>query len=299
MRFQFPNLTRPKKSAKILSDLLDRPLSQCQAAVSRACGYQDWHELEQQVRPDLGFVLDQNLTTEDFIARQIETTLSISAALAVTDNDAQFALTLAGIFGNRKPSLSEQLSIRAGCLRKTSLPSTGKRQRGSVGRIKSPGWNGQPAILKQFGRPTYVFMHKAPNNTVADFEFIAPRREVPLFVPSRLYVAYGTWIEPDGSHVLFSRDYKPMWRIRPGEKPVRANPWERIRFVKQSWFWDDTNTPWWNQRRLKEETERLESLGVTGLPKLVEALPDLVLRDDLKTVDDAVGVLKTRHDLSV
>jgi hypothetical protein len=294
MRIQFPNLTRPKKGAKTLSRVLGRPLAQCQSAVAKACGYKDWHELEQQVATGHHAILDQDLSTDEYVHRQIELTLGIAEFTDVVDDDAQFALAMANITGDRKSSLSEQLAIRAGCLRRTALPDVGRHQRGSIGKLKSPGRNGEPVILKRYGRPTYVLTHKSPDAGVADFEFVSPRHPVPLFVPMRLYLPYGAWTEKDGSRVLFSRDYKPLWRLTVGRKPNRINPWDRIKFEKQEWFWDDTETPWSSKARYDNELLRLQAFGVIGLPRLVQTLAHLVLRDDLKSIEDAVGLLRSK-----
>jgi hypothetical protein len=72
----------------------------------------------------------------------------------------------------------------------------------------------------------------------------------------------------------------------------KLNPWDRIQFEEQEWFWDDTTTPWSNKARFEHEMNRLQDFGVTALPRLVETLPYLVLRDDLTSIDDAVDLLR-------
>src|SRR5579864_5704456 len=99
MRVEFPNTTRPKKGAKALSRVLNRPLAQCQQAVAKACGYKDWHELEQQVAPGRNTILDQDLSADAYVHRQIDMTLRIAKYVDVVDDDAQFALTRANITG--------------------------------------------------------------------------------------------------------------------------------------------------------------------------------------------------------
>ena len=242
---------------------------------------------------------DQQLSREDFVSRQVTLTLRIAEALAIDHGDVQFALSTARLTGDRASNVSEQLDIRAGCYRRTILPEAGRRQRGSVGKVKSPGWNGEIVILKKFGRPTNIITHKSPNSGVADFEYQVPRQSLSLFIPMRLYLLYGSWTEPDGSIVLYSRDYMPMWRLREGKKAERTNPWERIRFDHQQGFWDDSNTPWTSPSRHNEELARIAAYGICGLPLLVEALPLLVLRDDLRNADDAVKVLREAREKRV
>lgn len=288
MRLYFPSLAQPKRTAKILSRCLSRPLASCHAAIAGACGYRDWHELENYALNREVALLDQHLAIDEFVERQATISVRIAKSLGAHSGDVQFALASAPLTGNRVPDLREQLAIRAECYRKTSIPLTGRRQRGSVGKVKSPGWNGELVILKSFGQPTVVIAHKTPDTWVADFEFVSPRTPEPLFIPMRLYLAYGMWTETTGSIVLFSRDYMPLWRLVPGQRPQRANPWERISYTRQEWFWDDTETPWSNKHRYQTELARLASFGVIGLPLLVEALPLLVLRDDLRKVHHAV-----------
>lgn len=290
MRIKFKNIDRPKKAAKLLSRLADRPLSRCKKVFAEGCGYRDWHELEQQIEPKTALVAP--LAGPESISFQIDFALKIASALDVSDDDAQYALSQLGIIGDQPPSMLDQLAIRGGCLRRTSLKEQGRRQRGSVGRLKTQYRNGELVILKRFGRPTYVVTDKSPDAVVADFEFISPRVPPSLFIPMRFYLAYGMWTEGDGSRVLFSRDYAPLWRLQDGRRAVRTSPWERIKFEKQEWFWNDVSTPWSSIARYKEELKRLEELRITGLPKLVQALPLLVLRDDVGSMRHAIKTLQ-------
>jgi hypothetical protein len=178
----------------------------------------------------------------------------------------------------------------------SAVATAGWRQRGSIGKLKSSGRNGELVILKRIEHVTYVLTHKSPDSIVANFEFASPIRQAPLFIPMRLHLSYGAWTEKDGTRVLFSRDYKPLWRLKAGETPARLNPWDRIQFEKQEWFWDDTTTPWSNEARFEHEMNRLQDFGVTALPRLVETLPYLVLRDDLTSINDAVDLLRDKYD---
>ncbi len=54
---------------------------------------------------------------------------------------------------------------------------------------------------------------------------------------------YGFWIERDGAYVLFDRDYCPIVRIRRYGRPEIVPPFERIRWVKQRWFYEDATAP--------------------------------------------------------
>lgn len=271
----FPNLERPKKAAKRLASGLDVALHAGQRAVARACGFRDWHNLEQQVASGHVFTLDQSLGADEFIERQTAIVLSIASDLGIADGDVQFVIASAGLTGNRPPQLEEQILIRLKCLRATSLRSTEIRQPGAVGRLKISGHNGEAVILRKFGRPTEVLTHRAIVTT-ADFEYVSPRKKLSLFIPDRLYLPYGYWTEANGSRVLFSRDYKPMWRIREDREIERLEPWRWISHASETHLWPSNEAPW-NSPRLKSQLlEFLNEEGVFWLPMLVDALPLLV-----------------------
>jgi hypothetical protein len=289
MRLSYPNLTRPKKSAKIIARLLRLPLSAAQAAIARSCGYQDWHDFELNHAKHLPFALDQHLGLADYLARQTRLTLALAAEASVADGDAQFAIAHSRLTGDRPASLEEQIELRLSCWRQTILPPTAKRLRGAVGILKSPVWNGEVAILRSFGKPTTVITRKGLG-TVADFEYVSPRNPPPLFLPVRLYLPYGHWIETDGAKVLFSRDYKPMWRIREGVGVERLNPSLWIRFSAQVHYWD-ADTPWGRLEVRRKMESLLASLGVWCLPIWADALPIMVHDDKLNGFSDALNPL--------
>jgi len=54
---------------------------------------------------------------------------------------------------------------------------------------------------------------------------------------------YGRWIEEAGSIVVFDREYCPILRIHPFRPPEILDPYERIAWVDQRWFYDQFNAP--------------------------------------------------------
>lgn len=295
MRLNFPNKIRPLNAAKSISSMTERTLSECQQAVAKLCGYRDLHELEAKVNDGLPFELDQMLTPEAFEQRQADMSKRFAEIFRCGLGDAQYLILQSRLTGDRPYRVNEQLSIIARALRLTQIPIVGTRARGSIGKLKSPGRNGEVVILKRFGRPTYIITHKTANATVANFEYISPRKSLQLFVPMRLYVPYGVWIEEDGTKVLFSRDYFPIWRIDPRGKVSRPNPWERIKYQSSDYFWGDADTPWDDNQVYNRCIERLEALHLLGgLPKLVDVLPSLILEDSILDVVEAVETMKER-----
>ena len=232
MRLAFPNLTRPKKSAKTIARTLSIPLASAQRAAARICGYTDWFDLKRNHAKGPFFELDQDISHSEFVERHTTLSLGLATELDIPDGDAQYALADSRLTGERIASLYDQIQLRLNCWRRTILPPAAKRVRGAIGTIRSPGRTGDIIILRSFGKPT-VGISERNVTTIADFEYVSPRNSPPMFLPTRLYLPYGYWIEQDGAKVLFARDYMPMWRIREGTPPERLEPWLWIRHRDQ------------------------------------------------------------------
>ncbi len=298
MRFYFPNTTRPKKAAKHLANDLGVPLAQTQAAVAIACGYKDWYDLEKHSSDGSQFVLDQDLSADDYVERQKRLTLLISARLDLSDGDVQFALTRARLSGDRRTTLEEQISIRIACWRDTTMPLMPKKEPGAVGKLKSPGRNGEVVILRQLGSPTEV-ISKRGITIIADFEYVSPQVAPALFIPHRLYLPYGFWTERDGARVVFSRDYAPMWRLREGKPAERVEPWSRILYVDQTFLWPAGREPYWSEELTSHLHSFLNENGVFALPILADALPLLVHDKVIKNIamGDSIKLLRSNRSV--
>jgi hypothetical protein len=133
-------------------------------------------------------------------------------------------------------------------------------------------------VLRRYGKPTSAIGHQEIL-TVADFEYQSPQKPLGLFIPMRLYLPYGVWTEPDGSQVIFNRDYKPLWRVRMDGTVDRIEPWLWIDFVDQRFLWEDARTPWRDRILQAELRQLLSEFRIVGLPILADALPLLVHTD--------------------
>lgn len=290
MRLVFPNLVRPKKSAKVVSQTLGLSLSSAQTSIARICGYSDWHDLESNHDRGSPFVLDEKLAQQAYIARQTSLVLKLAVEAGVSDGDAQYALATSRLTGNRRTLLSEQIELRLSCWRQGVLPYAAKKSRGAIGALKAPGRKGEVVILRSLGQPTTVIAQKNIC-VVADFEYVSPRNPPSLFLPYRLYLPYGHWIEADGAKVLFSRDYKPMWRIREGCEAERLDPSLWIRWRNQVHYWDEANTPW-DSDELRQRMEGVLAIsGIQTLPVWADVLPLVVLNDKLSAFSGALDSL--------
>ncbi len=298
MRIQFRTIDRAKGSAKALAASVDGlTLSEAQATLATMTGYRDWHELANTI--GRGSVEMHGISSQDdqpgLDAASLA--LELSDRLGLSVGDGLYTLTEMRLPGIGIGDLETYEAIWLRLFKETQPVRDGERVSGTVVRINSPGWDGigAMAILKKYGEATDLITHKAPNSLVADFEVVFPRSPLSLFVPARLKLAYGVWTEEDGSKVLFSRDYKPLWRLTDGKRPKRLRPWHWIEWIDQQHFWDDRNTPWWSVHRLEEEENRLRGFGIRCLPKLVDTLPDLIFDNDLRTVGDAVKRMAERE----
>ena len=294
MIFHFPNLTRPKKAAKIFARDLDVSLATAQRGLARACGFRDWHDLETRAAKVQAFTLDQELSTDEFVTRHSRLAIALARQLGVNDGDAQHALTISRLTGDRPASINEQLAIRVACWLESTLPPVEVRQRGAVGKLRSPGRTGESVILRSFGRPCEVVTHYSIA-TVADHEYTSPRAAPRLFVPMRLYLPYGYWTEGDGARVAFSRDYNPLWRLRPDSHPERVKPWERINWKSQEHLWDDSHTPWNSEELYAFLLDELRAHKGGTLPVLVDALPLLISDRRASAFSDAAGLLREQR----
>ncbi|WP_156116021.1 hypothetical protein [Bosea sp. UNC402CLCol] len=277
MRLHFPNTTRAKKAAKRLSGAFGVPLGRVHQALAQACGYRDWFQFEHQAADGPLCALDQQLTLEEFVERQTHLIRSLSQSLNLPDSDIHFHLPSARLTGDRPTRLEEQIAIKLACWRSSSLPLVASRETGAIGTLKSPGRNGEIVILRRFGSPTYAISDRALS-MVGNFEYVSPRKPPPLFLPTRLYLPYGYWVEADGARVVFSRDYLAIWRLRDGQPPERLNPWDSLETDDRHLLSDGLGT--WNFDRLQVlQHAFVDEHLLQQLPVLADLLPILVHSD--------------------
>lgn len=301
MRISFQQLERAKKAAKSLVASTNAiKLSKAQETVAKLAGYRDWHDLTKNHcgKPSSTCTtIQQEELSKDSI---ISLTLALSEELALRSEDALYALVQMKLPGIHVTDAQKYEELWLQLFKETQPFQGYKCSPGKVIKIKSESkWmNGAQAILKkyEFGGVAHILTHKAPDSLVADFEVVFPSKPLSLFVPARLKFAYGCWTEASGSKVLFSRDYKPLWRLTTGRKPEKLPPWLWINKVAQDWYWDDTNTPWHSVHRRDEEEQRLRDFGISALPKLADTLSDLVFDENVNRVNEAVKLMARRED---
>jgi hypothetical protein len=124
--------------------------------------------------------------------------------------------------------------------------------------------------------------------SVSRREVSVPKVPLEPFAPMRLWLAYGIWTEQDGSKVLFSRDYYPLWRIAPLGTVAADEPWRFVDYAgKADYLFDDETAPWWNPRKAQEIEHLMEKMGVSGAPRLLDVI-GILLRGDAENIRQAV-----------
>ena len=97
------------------------------------------------------------------------------------------------------------------------------------------------------------------------------------FAPSRLWLPYGYWLLEDGSEVIFSRDYLPLWRI-VGDAVERVDPWWWIGGIQQeAHFITLSGTVSWSHGPARAlALQHLVRRRIRGLPRLLDAMPNMI-----------------------
>lgn len=294
----FSNIDRAKKSAKALASISDTiPLSTAQHAVARLGGCRDWHDLETCLnRRGIAETTELPVSPYPDLHDIADLALQISDELGTDWSTALYAISIAHLPGLRLESLAKYEKIWLRLMFRMGNFTGQRKTPGSLVRMKVDGRMGSPGYLRTYGRPVSLVTDVSIDTCIADFEVSFPRNPIAPFVPARLKYAYGCWLEKDGAKVLFSRDYKPLWRLREGRRPERLKPWLWIDKIHEQHFWDDVNSPWYTRKRQEEECARLHDFGITTLPKLTDVLPNVILNPDLRCVSDAVDALAKRED---
>lgn len=289
MKFHYPTLDRPKKAAKRLAAALgDRKLSQVQAAITQSLGYGDWYEFEREAVSASPTPLDQALEAEAFRARAQALTIILSRALDVPEGDVQYALGRSRLTGDRVWTLEDHLAIRAAGWRAGRLAQVSRGEPGELVRVKTQGRK------PEFG---YLLSQRGACKVMGDIsimdrgfgELVRPKIRPDDFVPWRFWLPYGYWGLSDGSQVVFSRDYFPLWRIA-GPTVERLAPWLWITdIVDQTHYFRQAGDGGWAWILARTAARaHLDAKGVSGLPILADAMLAL-LEPDVTSLHGAVA----------
>lgn len=288
VRLQLPDLSRPKQAAKHLVRCSDGlTLASAHEALARGLGYRDWHELSTLPGPstEVGARSDDALRIVGAIAD----------AAGAADADVQYAVSRARLLAPAPWTLDDQLALRAALWRHRLFGPPRRDKPGTIVRDKSYGSNALGYLL-QAGRPTSV-LFDAGRAERADFEVATPTTPPEDFIPSRLWLPYGFWTLRDGSDVLFSRDYLPLWRI-VGGVVERLDPWLWIEGKTDETHFPAPGKAVWASGSAREAAlERLALNRIAELPRLIDVMAHLI-EPDVESIGAATWRLRQTRGLT-
>lgn len=282
MRILFSDLERPKQAAKHLARLsAGLKLSSAKEALARALGYRDWHELSKSAH-NAASPEANSVGVDDAVA----VILRLADALSLSDADVQYVLSRSQLLAQHSRAFEQQQRIRCAIWRRKVFGPPGRGRVGTIVKDKAFGEN-TPCYLLRAGPSTHL-LSDTSMALRADFEVVTPRTPLPDFVPSRLWLPYGYWSLRDGSEVIFSRDYFPLWRIDQGAVE-RLDPWLWIKDkTDETHFTTAAATVVWATGPARElALQHLVARRIFELPKLVDVLPHL-FEPDVDRIADGV-----------
>lgn len=284
MRIHFSDLIRPKQAAKYLARAsTELKLAKVHEALARALGYREWHELSITSYPN-------GLAAPDGpgLDAALLTIIELADALGLPDGDVQYAVSRARLLGATPWSIDEHMVLRASIWRRRVFGIPGRGKPGTVVRDKANGSVAR-AYLRYPGRPTHLLFDTG-FGTRADFEVATPRSPLPDFVPSRIWLPYGLWQLTDGSAVLFSRDYLPMWRIS-NDRTERLAPWLWITDIAAEKHFGGPGTAIWASGPARDSAVGyLQRHRILELPMLTDIMPHL-FEPQVESLQDGVARL--------
>lgn len=263
MRISFLDLSRPKATAKALASLSpQRKLCRVQDALAQELGYRDWHDLSANGRSNMPATADA--------ATLMNVIMGLALKLDLEAADVQHVISRARLLSPASLSLEVQLRLCTAIWRRYIGPP-GRGKPGTIIKVNIHG-SVETAYLQEWGRPTFLLFDSGPGDR-ADFEVVTPRQPPSDFLPSCLWLPYGYWTLKDGSEIIFSRDYFPLWRVTD-HMVERLDPWLWINGItEERHFSKFAATTCWHYGTAREFALRhLSERRISSLPRLVNVM---------------------------
>jgi hypothetical protein len=237
-------------------------------ALAQALGYRDWHELSIMARQN------SPVTTELVNLKEaLRIIVQLADALVLPEPDVQHAVSKARLLSTTAWSTDDHMLLRSSIWRERFFGMPGRGKPETIVQDRAHGAT-TPAYLRHAGRPTYLLFDGGLGER-ADFDVVMPRTPFADFVPSRIWLPYGIWRLTDGSEVVFSRDYLPMWRISK-DGVERLAPWLWIRGIVEQVHFTGGRTALWAAGAAREKAAAyLQRHRISELPKLTDIMPHL------------------------
>lgn len=263
MRISFLDLSRPKATAKALASLSPQlKLCRVQDVLAQVLLYRDWHDLSANGRGNTPATADD--------ATLMHVITGLAAKLDLEAADVQHVVSKARLLSPGALPLETQLRLCTAIWRR-NLGALGRGKAGTMVKVKTHG-TVEAAYLQEAGRPTFLLFDSGLGDR-ADFTVVTPREPPPDFLPSCLWLPYGYWILKDGSEIIFSRDYFPLWRVTD-LSVERLDPWLWINGItEQRHFANSAATNHWHYGSARELALRhLSERRISSLPRLVNVM---------------------------
>lgn len=278
MRIELSSTSPVKKLSKVLSKSSGKHLAVCQNVLAGALGYRDWHDLNQCVSPSANnrSVLIEIEDAADIINK-------VSQNLNINAGEVQHIFSTTRLFGEQFTDPDKAVLLRATTSRKLNRFPAKAGQPGCICNLNGKEGN---FILRQLQGDSAILMSSDLSSCTylaAKHEIIFPNPTPLLTIPPRLWMPYGRWVEEDGSEVLFSRDYFPLWRIRTGSSPERLDPSEIIKYQSRKYFWH--MPPWEPKGNYERCLNLIRERNIRSTPILVEFFYRLLEEDNIKRDD--------------
>ncbi len=260
-------------------------LAEAQEAIAQAAGYADWHDLDRHHAEGPMFEPDK---AAGFRGRAEACVACIASKLPGPLGEIQDAVSRGRLIHGVAWTLEDHVAVRMSLWRRTRALGNGPGAPGSLVSVRGDG-SVEIGYLRYYGKPTDVLLDTGLA-VRGDMEVSVLPRHHPDFLPARLWLPYGVWTVQDGSEILFSRDYLPLWRLVSG-RVERLPPWLWISDIaKQRWFSEEQTWAWARDPGRKHAMEALVAHGAIRLPMLADVMP-LLLRPDVANMKDAVALM--------
>jgi hypothetical protein len=291
-KYTRPNTKMPLNSHKVVADLLVEiaTISEFRKTVSKPLGYVR-NELDEWVQKEYP---GAEMSEEFFHQLYFHQRIDLRAKKSITPEEIRFytekleqvKTLLSDHYHDCKPLrvlLSKVDAAIAGLERWIGRETYATQRkskvlaRGTWIHVKALGTDGV-VIKHDTGNQTIRFYGNGGPGLCARYEVsVYKDQKKPVRNPMRLYLPYGKWVMEDGSEVLFNREYKPMWkRTKSGEVSACDPNWS-IHKNADSWFFDDSNTPWREKKTFEICMDVLRGWGVSNKrPKTLDGYFELV-----------------------
>ncbi len=293
MRTFFDSVERPAQAARRIATSLGIEMGAAHDAVARSTGYLNWRDLMSCRADQPASPLTDTLSADRRRSAMATQIVRLALELNADIGDLQHVFSKSYLTFDKDWSLEDSLAIRCAAWELTGVIHHDPSRRGAFVEVDLPGaaLNAGYQCADNDEEPWIIY--DTTFGRCLHTEIKGPAIDVVPYVPTRLWLPYGYWTLKDGSQVIFSRDYFPLWRIADGEVE-RVDPWLRIEWSVETWFKPLDSSEWASGAPRQAALAKLEAHGITGLPRLADTLP-CIIQNGRRRIHDGVADLRDTH----